>query len=163
MAQLNMNRQTNSLIQTLKEKKLTLALAESITCGMASEKLASCVGISDVLMGSVICYSPKVKTGLLGLAKKTIKKFSCESMEVTEKLAERLGRLIKADIHAALTGLAAPGGSETKEKPVGTVFICVIYKGKKFRLRKLFRGTPVEIRKKSCIALYDFILKCVRA
>jgi nicotinamide-nucleotide amidase len=67
-----------------------------------------------------------------------------------------------ADIHAAITGLASPGGSETKEKPVGTVFLCVYYKNKIYRERKLFRGSPLQVRKKACDALYVMILRVLK-
>ncbi len=43
-------------------------------------------------------------------------------MQVTTALAKNLPKLIKADIHVAITGLASAGGTETKDKPVGTIF-----------------------------------------
>jgi nicotinamide-nucleotide amidase len=152
-----MNKEINQFVKTLTEQKLTLAIAESITCGMAAEKLATCKGTSEILKGSIVCYSEDVKTGLLGIPAGMIKKHSCESMEVTQRLAMNLSRLIKADIYAATTGLASPGGSETKDKPVGTVFLCVKYKKKIIRKRKVFRGSPLQIRIKACMALYSLI------
>jgi nicotinamide-nucleotide amidase len=149
----------NFLINKLKERKLTLAIAESMTCGMASDKLSSCKGVSDVLKGSIICYSPEVKMGLMSVKKSMIDKCTCESMEVTEALTKKLSKLIKADIHASITGLASPGGSETKNKPVGTVFFSMKYKRKMFKMKKTLRGSPLEIKKRACIYLYDFISK----
>ncbi|MCD6019197.1 MAG: hypothetical protein K0S53_2318 [Bacteroidetes bacterium] len=149
----------NRLIKTLKEKKLTLALAESITCGLATQKLSNFKGTADVLKGSVICYTAEVKSGVLGISERTINKYSCESPQVTSALAQHLHSLINADICAALTGLASSGGSETKNKPVGTVFFAVFYKKKIHHLRKIFRGTPLQIREKACEELYRFILK----
>ncbi len=152
----------NVFVKTLKEKGITVAFAESITCGMASHKLASCKGTADVLMGSVVCYTAKVKTDLLTVSQKLINTYSCESMQVTEALARKLPKLIKADMHAAITGLAADGGTESKEKPVGTVFICVKCKNKIFKEKRLFRGTPLQIREKACDALYELILSKVK-
>lgn len=77
---------------------------------------------------------------------------------MTNALAKKLRKLIKADICAAITGLAAPGGSETKDKPVGTVFFSVLYKGKLYKQKKKLKGTPVQIKKKACRKLYHFIL-----
>lgn len=148
----------NLFVKTLKDKQLTLALAESVTCGLASHKLSTCKGTSDVLVGSVICYTPGVKLNLLKVSKQLIETYTCESPQVTEALAKKLPALIKADIHAAITGLASPGGTETKAKPVGTVFLSVNYKGRVFNERMLFRGSPLTIRKKACDALYKFIL-----
>ncbi|MES2592649.1 MAG: CinA family protein [Bacteroidota bacterium] len=158
---MGMHTQVNSFVKKLQKKSLTLALAESITCGMATHKLATCKGTADVLAGSVICYTPEVKNKLLGISKKIIKKHTCESMEVTDALATNLSHLITADIYAALTGLASKGGSETKNKPVGTVFFCVNYKNELYKQRKLFKGSPSEIREKSCLELYKFILSVV--
>jgi nicotinamide mononucleotide (NMN) deamidase PncC len=42
-------------------------------------------------------------------------------MEVTEAIARGLTTLIPADIHIGITGLPCPGGSETAEKPIGTM------------------------------------------
>jgi nicotinamide-nucleotide amidase len=154
-----MDKDVNAFISSLKKKKLKLALAESVTCGLAAHKLASALGTSDVLAGSVVCYSPEVKISLLGISHSLIDTYTCESQQVTDALARHLPRLIKADIYAALTGLASPGGSETPKKPVGTVFFSVRYKNKTHSLKKQFRGTPLTIRKKACMALYKFILE----
>lgn len=152
---------TNKLVQTLRQKGLTLALAESVTCGLAAHQLSTCIGTSDMLMGGIVCYSPDVKIKLLGVSATTIERYTAESQQVTDLLARKIKPLIQADIHAALTGLAAPGGSETSEKPVGTIFLSVLYKNKLHRDRKLFRGTPTEIRKKASRALYSLILDVV--
>ncbi|MDB5228189.1 MAG: hypothetical protein JWN78_2382 [Bacteroidota bacterium] len=154
---------SREFINTLKEKELTVAFAESMTCGLAAHKLSTVKGVSDVLAGSVVCYTPDVKMKLLRVKKDMICKCTCESQEVTDALATNLSKLIKADIYAAVTGLASEGGSETKEKPVGTVFFSVLYKNKIHPLRKLFRGTPSEIKEKACLELYKFILSVVSA
>jgi nicotinamide-nucleotide amidase len=153
-----MNAKVSLFIKTMKYKGLTLALAESMTCGLAASKLSRAMGTSDVLLGSVVCYSPLLKKRLLNVSELQIKKFSCESKEVTQTMVINLSKIVKADVYAAITGLASPGGSETKEKPVGTVFIC-IKKGKRvYNHRRRFYGTPLSINKKACDALYDFIL-----
>lgn len=146
-------------IRTLKEKQLKLALAESMTCGLAANLLAGVPGTSEVLAGSIVCYSPEVKTSLMGISQSMIKRHSCESMEVTEALVKKLQKLIPADVYAAITGLASAGGSETRDKPVGSVFLVVGYKRKLFRQKKVFRGTPLMIRKKACYELYRMILE----
>lgn len=154
-----MNKEINDFVKKLQERKLTLAIAESVTCGMAAQKLATCKGTSEVLAGSIVCYSEEAKINLMNIPKNIIDKFSCESMEVTEKLAANLTKLIKADIHAAVTGLASAGGSEKKGKPVGTVFLCVRFRGKTTKEKKIFRGAPMQVRLKACMAMYKLILR----
>jgi nicotinamide-nucleotide amidase len=156
-----MHEEVNAFVKKLKEKELTLALAESVTCGMATHKLGTYKGTSDVLAGSIVCYTPEVKNKLLKVPLKTIKKYTCESMEVTKALSINLSKLIKADIHAATTGLASSGGSETKDKPVGTVFFCIYYKNKAHKFKRKFNGSPLQIREKACLELYRLILSIV--
>lgn len=154
-----MEKRVALFIRTLKEKELKLALAESVTCGLAAHLLSGLPGTSDVLAGSIVCYTPEVKNKLLGIPETMMERYTCESMEVTEALVKKLPKLIHADVYAAITGLASKGGSETKEKPVGTVFLVLGYKGKLYRQKKVFRGTPLTIRKKACYELYRMILE----
>ena len=154
-----MKRKANTLIKHMKEKELTLALAESITCGLAAMKLSSCIGVSDVLTASVVCYTPQAKMELLQVDRSIIDKCTCESPEVTQQMARNLSNQVHADVYAAITGLASPDGSETKEKPVGTVFYAIYFKKKTYDFREVFRGTPLEVKTKAAVKLYDYILE----
>lgn len=142
----------------MKTKGLTLAMAESMTCGLAANKLSLTPGTSEALVGSIVCYSPLLKMTLLKVPKRQIETYTCESKEVTQTLAMNLSKIVKADVYAAITGLASPGGSETKEKPVGTVFFCIKKGNKMYHHRQRFYGSPLTIHKKACDTLYEFIL-----
>lgn len=158
-----MKRPEQVLTNILKEKKLTIAFAESITCGLATHKIGNTSNTSDVLMGSIICYHEKTKTEVLGISKKILKKYTAESQQITDALATQLYKIIKADICAAITGLASPGGTESKSKPVGTVFYAVRIKGKLYRNKKLFKGSPLKIKKKACAYWYTFITQQIKS
>lgn len=147
-----------SFVKTLREKKLRLALAESMTGGLLAQQIANCPGASEVLAGSIVCYTPEVKAGLMRVPKQMLEVYTCESMPVTKALVSNLATLIDADIYAAITGLASKGGSETKAKPVGTVFFSFTFQKQLHTTTSLFRGTPLEIRKKACEELYGLIL-----
>ncbi len=157
-----MKRAEQILANFLKENKLTIALAESMTCGLAAHKLGTISGTSDILEGSIICYSEHVKTGLLKIKKQLLDKHTAESQIVTDGLALNLSKIITADIHAAITGLAAPGGSESRSKPVGTVFYSVLYKKRLYRMKKKFNGSPLTIKEKACDHLFKFITKTLK-
>jgi nicotinamide-nucleotide amidase len=159
---MNRNSRIHHFISSLYDRSLTLALAESMTCGLAAHMLSTCKGTSQVLQGSIVCYNEQVKKELLKIPPSLINKYSAESRQVTKKLALSLKRLMSADIYAAITGLASAGGSERPGKPVGTVFFTVIYKRKVYSTRKTFRGTPLEVREKACLFLYDLILQRIR-
>jgi len=130
-----------------------------MTCGLLSHNLSTVKGISEVLKGGIVCYNESVKKELFNISSRVLKKHTAESQYVTDLLAKRLNSLITSDISAAITGLAAPGGSETSVKPVGTVFFTFIYKNTKYHQRKVFRGKPLEIRKSACEEFYKFIYR----
>ena len=153
-----MERPTTKLVKLLAERELTLALAESMTCGLAAHQLSTAFGTSEVFKGSIVCYSPEMKCQTLGVRPGLIRKHTAESQQVTDALSGSLKKHIRADLYAAITGLASPGGSETGSKPVGTVFYSVRFRNRIYREKKLFRGGPTEIRKKACEALYLFIV-----
>jgi nicotinamide-nucleotide amidase len=158
-----MKRPVQILADLLKEKGLSIAFAESMSCGMIAHSLGTVSRTCDFFVGSIVCYAESVKTGLLKVAPSLIKKYSAESQEVTDELAKKLKKLIKADIYASLTGLAAEGGSETPDKPVGTVFFSILIEEQIKRMRLRFRGSPLEIRKKSSEAFFKFIIKQLRS
>jgi nicotinamide-nucleotide amidase len=157
-----MKRPEQKLLDFLKEHTLTIAFAESITCGMAAMRIGNVSGTSESFVGSIVCYDAAVKTGLLNVPAQMIKKYTAESPQVTDNLAKHLTKKMRADISAAITGLAAPGGSESKQKPIGSVFISVFVNGKIFREKKKFNGSPREIKNKACSALFTFTLNVLR-
>lgn len=146
------------LITLCQQRNLTLSLAESMTAGLATYYLSAVRGTCNVLQGSIVCYDSRVKTGILAIDPELIDRYTAESQEVTDALVRKLPERIPADIYAAVTGLADEGGSETPEKPVGTVFFSVLWKENVYRKSKFFKGSPADIKKQACLALYAFIL-----
>ena len=153
-----MKRPVQLLADLLKKNELTIAFAESMTCGLVSHTMGTVSNTSDIFMGSIVCYCEEVKVSLLKVKKTLLKSYTAESQEVTDALALNLRRIVKADIHAAVTGLAAPGGSETISKPVGTVFYSFLFKGKLYRMKKKFNGSPLQIKKKGCDQFLKFLV-----
>ncbi|RAU82341.1 CinA family protein [Pontibacter arcticus] len=141
------------LMMLLKDKGLTVAFAESCTAGMLASEFVRAKGSSDVLKGSMVVYQPEVKSKLLGVKKDTLDLYTAESQQVTNEMVMGLHKLLGADINVATTGLAGPGGSETSEKPVGTMFVSFLYDGKAEEFREVFKGNTESIRKQ----LTDYI------
>lgn len=87
-----------------------------------------------------------MKCNLLKVPQEQLEAFTPESEIVTCSITSGLQELIPADIHIGCTGLIAPGGSETAEKPVGTMFLYAIKADELlFNERTLFQGSPKEI------------------
>lgn len=131
--------------KALADRELTVAFAESATAGRLSAEFSMCPESGSVLKGSLVCYDAAVKEGILHVPKDMLLHFTPESAEVTRELAERLQRFIPADLHIAVTGLTCPGGSETPEKPVGTMFVHLFMQGKSIGVREVFTGAPEEV------------------
>src|SRR5438477_9168700 len=122
-----------TLVKLMQQKGLTISLAESVTCGMASHQLNVVKGTSNVFIGSIVCYDESVKVNLLKVKPGMLKKYTAESQEVTDTLAKNLSRYFKTELYASITGLATANGSVSSGKPVGTIFFSCIYKEKLFR------------------------------
>lgn len=152
---------TYKLVKELQNQKLTIAFGESVTCGIAAHTFTKVKGTTDIFRGSLICYHPSTKIHALNVPPQLIDKYTAESREVTDVMAEQLSNLFDADIFVAITGLAAAGGSETNVKPVGTIFIAAYYRKKLYSLKKLFRGSPLVIKEKACKAAYRLVLDII--
>jgi len=142
----------------IKEKNLTIAFAESATAGRISAELSLIPDCGKVLKGGIVCYDACIKQDVLGVPEELVEKYTPESAEVTKDLAIRLGQFMKADIQVAVTGLTMPGGSETEEKPVGTMFIHIIVNGKPIAVKEVFKGTAEEIVLKTVDKIAELLI-----
>lgn len=141
-----MNDQLEICGRLLIAQGLTLAFAESATAGRIASDFSLLNDAGKFLKSGIICYDAMLKETLLNVPEEMIKTFTPESMEVTQAIAKGLFELIPADIHIGVTGLTCPGGSESPEKPVGTIFIdCQLHSKPLFSDRTVFEGCPEEI------------------
>jgi nicotinamide-nucleotide amidase len=144
--------------QQLEEQKLRIAFVESATAGWLCSEFALTEQSGQVLEGGITCYNAGLKKSLLGVPHELIEKYTPESQEVTDELARRLGKLMPADIFVAVTGLTTPGGSETAEKPVGTMFVSVLVKDHLFSERYEVKGSCEEVIKQTIIAAAALVI-----
>jgi nicotinamide-nucleotide amidase len=112
------------LLEQLRRRGQTLAVAESCTGGGLGAALAAVPGASDVLLGGVIAYANSVKQGLLGVPAALLEAHGAVSDPVARAMAEGARRATGADWALAITGVAGPGGGSA-EKPVGLVHIAL--------------------------------------
>ena len=122
-----------------------IAFAESATAGRMCAEFSMTAESGKILRGGMVCYDVFMKEQILHVPHKSIEKFTPESAEVTLFLAQHASKLFNAKITVAITGLTTPGGSETPEKPVGTIFFHIITPKKKISHREVFEGTAEKI------------------
>lgn len=115
--------------RTLKEKGLTLAVAESCTGGYLSHLITSVPGSSDYFLGSMIPYAYDIKMRQLGVKPETLEQHGAVSEPTIMEMANLVRAKFNTDVGVATSGIAGPGGA-TPEKPVGTVWIAFSDKNK---------------------------------
>ena len=140
----------DALVKQFLQHKLTLAFAESCTAGLLASGLVAAIGVSNVLLGSVVTYHADAKHKLLGVKKSTIERFTAESQQTTNEMAQGLRRTLPAaNVCVAITGLCGPGASESPDKPVGTIFVTVLFKDQAYEYREVFQGTDDKLREQA--------------
>lgn len=97
-----------NVIDKIREKNLTVSLAESMTGGRLAYEFIKHDGASKVFIGSVVAYSKDVKINLLKVNPLLIDKYSAVSNEVGLNMIKGLKELIKSDIYISVTGNAGP-------------------------------------------------------
>jgi len=108
----------------LTEKKLTIAVAESCTGGLITNRLTDVSGSSEYLERGLVTYSNAAKISMLGVPAEIIEKHGAVSEETARLMAEGVRKIAGTDLGLSSTGIAGPTGG-TKEKPVGTVYIAL--------------------------------------
>lgn len=99
----------------------TLAVAESCTGGMVSQRITSVPGSSRYFLGGAVVYDNSLKSSLADVPPLMIAEHGAVSREVAVALAEGIRKRCKSSLGVGVTGIAGPTGG-TEEKPVGLVF-----------------------------------------
>ncbi len=94
----------------LKQRGLTLAVAESCTGGLISHRITDVPGSSAYYQGSITAYSYVVKEFLLHVHHRTLYSYGAVSEQVAQEMARNVRRVFRTDIGLAVTGIAGPGG-----------------------------------------------------
>jgi len=147
----------NELVCILKAKSLTLALAESCTCGLISALLAGTPGASAVLWGSFVCYTKEAKISMLGLDADALDAHGLVSEETAGEMASGALEKSGAGFAASVTGLAGPDG-DGSSVPVGTVWTAVSVRNVgTFAKGFHFEGSRNSIRLNAAIAVLQTV------
>lgn len=127
-----------------------IAFVESATAGRMCSEFALTPESGKILRGGISCYEVFVKEQVLNIPHKLIDQHTPESAEVTAALSHQGAKFFNSKITVAVTGLTTPGGSETSEKPVGTMFLNIRSPLGLIVDRSVFKGTPEQIILQAC-------------
>lgn len=144
------------VLDLLKERSFTLALAESITGGMLASLIVDHAGASAVLRGAIVAYVAEIKHDLLDVPKTVLAKEGTVSEETTLRMARAARKKLASDIGIATTGVAGPDLDE-RGTPTGRGFVAVV--GPKFEIveKVACRGDRNAVRRRFAWTALDLL------
>ena len=101
----------------LRGPRLTLAVAESLTCGRLQARIGAISGASEFFLGGVTAYSLDQKVRHLGVDRAAAKAVNSVSGTVVEQMARGACVLFGADLGIATTGYAEPSAKWNVDEP----------------------------------------------
>jgi nicotinamide-nucleotide amidase len=131
--------------QLLRDRRSSLAVAESCTGGLISHRLTNVSGSSDYLERSVVVYSNRAKRELLNMPEDILQKHGAVSEPVALLMAKQIRELSGTTFGLSVTGIVGPTGG-SPEKPVGTVFIGVASESTEEVKQYRFYGSREQIK-----------------
>ncbi len=149
------------VVAALKERGMTLALAESCTGGMIAAKVTAVPGASSVFGSGYVPYANAAKEAMLDVDRETLATYGAVSAETVLEMADGALKKSGADIALAISGIAGPTGG-TAEKPLGTVFYALAYGHVCETVEKHFSGDRKTIREKAAVFGLTVIARSLR-
>lgn len=138
------------VLQLLRERGETLAVAESLTGGLIGSRLTGVAGSSDVFRGGVTPYDRELKLSLLGCPD-----VPAVSEEMARAMADRVCAVLGTDIGLAVTGVAGPAPLEGND--AGDVWIAIHVDG---QTESRFLKMPFDrerVRQFTCIQALNLL------
>ncbi|MFZ5823988.1 MAG: competence/damage-inducible protein A [Bacillota bacterium] len=136
--------------ELLKERKLTLSLAESCTGGLVAKRITDIAGSSAYFTAGFTTYANEAKVKFLGVPEALIAQHGAVSEEVAQAMARGALERATADVAVGISGIAGPGGG-TPEKPVGTV--CIALAAREGVWSRTFQlwGSRADVRERASV------------
>ncbi len=142
----------NPLVGLLQRSGRSLAVAESLTGGQLSSRLAKLPGASQWYRGAVVAYASEVKHEVLGVRPGPV-----VSREAALDMAHGAAKLLDASVTIAVTGVGGPDPQDGQ--PPGTVWVAVWTDEGEEAVRLDLGGDPEEIVEGTCRHCFDVLLE----
>jgi len=147
--------------EKLRNRKLTIAVAESCTGGLLGSKITDVPGSSEYFLGGVIAYQNEVKESLLHVPQQVIAAHGAVSAQTVEAMAGGCRELFECDIAISITGIAGPGGGSA-DKPVGLVYVGLATASGVISRRFQWDGSRTQNKESSVRAAMEMILATLK-
>ena len=138
------------VLDLLRKRRLSLAVAESVTGGLVGARLTAVSGASDIFRGAVVSYASEVKFELLGVPKGPV-----VSIDAAKSMALGVRQRLGADVGIATTGVAGP--AEQEGHPPGAVFLGLAHGEHAEALRVRLPGDRRRVREYAVISVLNLL------
>lgn len=145
----------------LKEKKMTLATAESCTGGLISKRITDISGSSEIFIGCIVAYRNSIKINQLHVSADSLSKYGAVSEKIALEMVKGARELFDADISISVTGIAGPGGG-SMDKPVGTVCFGFAFGNKTEAFTRIIKGNREIVRAYSALYAIEHVRRYLR-
>ncbi len=135
--------------QMLRERRATVAVAESATGGMLGERFTAVPGSSDYFVGGFITYTNEMKIEMLGVSPELLEQHGAVSRETAEAMAAGTRRRTRATYALSITGVAGPDPQANlsgEVLPAGTMYVAVADESGVHAVHRQFLGDRQRIR-----------------
>ena len=109
------------VVTLLRERRQSLAAAESLTGGLLAATIVDVPGASAVFRGALVVYATDLKRDLAGVPGALLAERGPVDPDVALALADGARRVCRADWGVATTGVAGP--DPQNGIPVGTLYV----------------------------------------
>jgi len=140
------------------ELGITIAVAESLTCGALSAEVGKGDDASTWFAGSLVAYQTQVKARLLGVSDGPVVSAECAQQMAlaAREMAEGVKRLLSADASVAATGVGGPGPEEGRS--AGTVYIACCVQDHTIVTQHEFTGEPSSVIEQTAATAIDRLI-----
>lgn len=132
------------LLLTLRERRETVATAESLTGGLVAAVLTAVPGSSAVVRGGLVVYATDLKSGLADVDPALLHSGGAVQAEVAAQLAVGARRRCGSDWGIGLTGVAGPDPQDGAQP--GEVHVAVVSAAHREIRSVRLAGNRAEIR-----------------
>jgi nicotinamide-nucleotide amidase len=151
----------------LRTPRLTLAAAESLTCGRVQARMGVMSGASEFFLGGITAYTLDQKVRHLGVTRAEAAAVNSVSSGVAEQMAQGACRLFGSDLAVATTGYAEAWPAEKVTQPFA--WWALAHRGAEgnFTLRSARVDCPgatrIEVQERVADAVMAALLEYLRA
>jgi nicotinamide-nucleotide amidase len=148
------------VIELLASRRLTVAVAESLTGGLVAAALTSVPGSSVVFRGGIVAYATDLKNALLDVPAELLARHGAVHPDVAAAMARGVRERLRSSLGVATTGVAGPGPAEGK--PAGTVFVAVDGPLGAAGSGLQLAGGRAEVRESSVVGVLSLLVSALR-